>query len=236
MEFNNASNQEKSLIHDVYFWSGTDSTSFPIADITRSMNEWLRKVATWIWQAAGNWEFDDSNQTNFPIATTDLNADQTNYSLPTSIMQIYRIDVKNSGGDWIKLKPIDQSGIDVALDEYNGGSSGEPEYYDIRYNSIFIYPFSSYTSTDGMKVYFSRDIHEFLVGDTDAEPGFPAIFHRLLSLGASKDYAVANEFPIEKIRLLASRTEAMRKDLVEFFSTRNSEYETKVRSNIQDYK
>src|SRR3990167_10070724 len=71
--------------------SGTTAT---LQMFTRYINGWYRKTVSWIWQATGDWEWDDTNLTDLPIATTTLVASQQDYALPSTAQKILRVEVK----------------------------------------------------------------------------------------------------------------------------------------------
>ena len=61
--------------NDTTFWISGDSTvtvDFTAADMLIRHNERLNEVVSIIMEADGRWEWDDSNLTTLPIATTDV--------------------------------------------------------------------------------------------------------------------------------------------------------------------
>lgn len=240
MQLNDTTNYN-GLLQDTRFILGievTDTTTYPIKSNVRNINSWYRRANSWIWEATGDWEYDDSNWTNLPIATTDLVADQQDYELPSTAQKLDRVEVLNSNGDYILLKPFDKSMItDQSMSEYLE-TAGLPEYYDMVGHSIFLYPkpSASYvTTTDGLKAYFSRDIDEFAITDTTTEPGFADNFHRILSMGAAYDYVLAY-VPVDTNRMQALRAEInlMKDELQRFYSSRHRNFKTKIIPRIQN--
>src|SRR3990167_6606285 len=146
------------------FGDSADHTAdWPLADLVVSLNRWQHEVASWIFQAVGHWEFDDSNNTDLPIATTTLVDGQQDYAFPAGLIKLHRVEVKDNNGNWHKLIPIDQSEVGVALTEYNE-TDGLPTQYDPIGNSLFLYPApaaGSVTTSGGLKVYYSREMDEF---------------------------------------------------------------------------
>ena len=224
MKFNDAT-AHQGLCQDARFLLGfsvNDTASYPINDLTRNINAWYRKANSWIWNSTGKWEFDDKNYSDLPIATTDLVDEQQDYSMPTTAQKILRVEVENVNGDWAELKQIDQTEIKESMTEFYE-TSGMPAYYDIVGNSLMLYPkpdTASVTLTGGLKVYVSRDINEFAITDTSTEPGFIDDFHRLLSIGAALDYAIANNIT-EKMSNLREQLALMKDDLTNYYSSRN---------------
>ncbi len=95
-----------SLIEDIDFLVGSNSTSFPVADKLRIINKANYDVTTDILRYQSNWEFDDTNETDFPIATTNLVASQKDYALPTTLVKLVRVEVKDSAGNFQKLQQL----------------------------------------------------------------------------------------------------------------------------------
>ena len=54
-----------------------------------------------IWSSMGSWQWDDSNQTDLPQATTDLVSGQSRYTMPTSALTIKRVEIKDENGSWL---------------------------------------------------------------------------------------------------------------------------------------
>ena len=198
---------------------------------TRLINERLKKVNSLIWKATGTWEYDDSNQTDLPIATTDLVDGQQDYSLPSYVQKIMRVEVLDSDGNARALTQIDQSEISQALTEYHE-DAGLPTAYDLIGGSIFLYPkpSSSYvTLTNGLKIYFSRDVVEFNSTATNTEPGFVENFHRMLSIGASLDYCTGFLSDDQtRIITLQNMWNDYKEELLQFYGSRNQAKKLKI--------
>lgn len=226
--------KSKSLYHDALFLLGvdrSDTTTYPLEDFIRNANSWYRKANTWIWQSTGEWEYDDSNYTNLPIATTTLVAGQNDYELPSDAQKVDRIEVLNASGDYEHIKTIDKSQISGALSEYYE-TDGMPKYYDLVGRSIILYPAPSATETTlaaGLKIYFTRDIEEFETDDTNKEPGFVSDFHRLISLGAALDFALVTGS--NKINFIREQIQLMEADLKQFYGSRQREAKVMIKKN-----
>jgi len=238
MQFNDTTNKQ-GLCQDTRFLLGlgvNDTVSYSDADLTRNINSWYRQVDSWIWQAAGNWEYDDSNYTDLPIATTDLVDEQKDYSLPTACHKILRVEVMDSNGNYQKLTPIDQTDIQEAMTEFQE-TNGMPIYYDVVGRSIVLYPTpssSDVTTTDGLKLYMSRTIDEFAATDTSTEAGFDANFHRSLSLGAALDWAYAHDMPANLITSINSQLALQRESINKFYGTRHTDYKPRIIPQLHD--
>lgn len=172
---------------------------------TRSINKWYYKVVTMILDSQDGWDFDDSNYTDYPVATTAMVASQRDYVLPTSqkVLRVKRVDVTYDGTTYYKAEPFDinESGsgfgpsanttMETTVD--NRFSRTAPKY-DLKANSIWIYPRAAtadVTAGAKIRIEFSRELDEFTTADTTQEPGFDEPFHAMLAVGASLDFAIA---------------------------------------------
>lgn len=178
-----------------YFLAGTSSAQYPVADLTLSANNALDRIVSLIIQSDGRWQWDDTNYTDLPIATTTLTTDQQDYTLTVAHLKILRVEVKDTVGNWLKIEPLDPA------DLYNKSitdflkTSGLPKYYDKLANSIFLYPKPNYTQAASLKIFFQRGPSYFTTADTTAVPGFNSLFHILLPLWAAYDYCIAKGIP-----------------------------------------
>lgn len=197
MVFSDTTNKT-GLVQDIDFICGTDDVSYPLADKTRNINEELYNVGVLMWRFSPNWTFDDKNQTTLPILTTSLVDGQNDYELPTNILHIERVSVKDKGGLWSDLEFIPFSEIPEPIDEYYK-TDGIPKKYSLKGNSLWLFPApktSDVTLSGGLKIVVSRiaDNVKFVPTDTTKEPGLNPAYHRLLSLKASLVYLLSNDY------------------------------------------
>lgn len=186
-----------------------NSVSFPIADKTLYANQAIKIILTWIHQAYGGWQYDDANYSTFPEATTSLNINQVDYSLPDENIKVEGVSVKlTATGEWYPLMPITLEQIqDAGTSEsefYSTDSS--PRYYRLLAKSIKIYPAPNFTLLNALKVYESREASLFITTDTTKTPGFDAQYHEAVSTYMAFQYAkinqLANKNDLEKDWLL----------------------------------
>jgi hypothetical protein len=201
----------------VYFLTKTNSTALAAADLLILVNNAYERIASLIMQSDGRWQWDDSNQTDLPIATTSLVADQNDYSLAVTHLQIERVEVKNSDGIWGVVDPIDRSDIgDMPLNEYFK-NSGIPDKYDILGSSIFLWPAPNYSQSASLRIYFKRAPALFTSTEVTTGtkvPGFNSLYHDLIPLWASYDYALANGLPNanQLLQEIVRKEDALKKD------------------------
>jgi len=223
----------------VYFLTGTDSNSYSNANLTLATGRALERVVSLINRYDSRRQFDDSNYSDLQMATLAITSGQQQYSLSTSHLTIDRIEIKDLSGNWTRLTPLDQQDIKrgrtqaIALGETTPSTGrsgaykatvGTPTEYDVIGISFFLFPVPDYTQTKSIRIYFTRPPLLFdyttgqftdSTGSTASSPGFNSLFHDLVPLWASYDYA----FAFGKQNANAIFTEIIRKEqeLVEFY-------------------
>jgi hypothetical protein len=180
------------------FLVNTNSSLYTVGEKTLNVNRWYDRATSLIIQSDGRWQWDDSNRTTLPIATTNLVAGQADYSLKTDYIELERVEIMNSAGVFYEVKPYDISDVNCGPFQPATGTTGNPTLYDKNGNSIIFNVPPSYSQTGGIRIYFKRIASYFLVSDTTKEPGFNPIFHRYLALGAAYDFALARDLPQEE--------------------------------------
>lgn len=215
-----------------------DTITYPNSDIARNSNNWYRKAVNLIWENVGDWEYDDTSASTLPIATTDLVASQADYELPSGAQMVERVEVMDSSGDYVLLKPITKEMVtDEAMTE-KFKTDGLPEYYDIVGRSVVLYPSPSATETTltaGLKIYVSRDITEFNSTTTTREPGFANNFHRILSLGSALDKAIAVGM-FDKVETFQGQIKEITKEMEEFYSRRHErDFRIKIKPSTENF-
>lgn len=237
MDFSDSSNKQ-GLVEDIDFLVSTNSTSYPTADKTRSINSWYHKVVAWILESSPEWEWDDSNYTDFPIATATLVAGQEDYTLPaatssdnaSTFLKLIGVSILDSGGNKVKLRHIDELDLPTRDISEVFKTDGVPSFYQTMSNAIKLRPApasSNVTLSNGLIVYFQRTFDEFTASDTTQEPGFAAPFHRILSYGGAYDYEIAKFGVTEKAKGFRAEISDLEKQLKEFYGQRNRDIKIK---------
>lgn len=240
MEFNNTTN-ESGLIQDISFWTGVDLNEYTLKERTRQINQWYLTVVSWIFEADGRWQWDDANQTTRPCATANLVSGQQSYrvlrAIPSSSqdwLQVSRVEILDSNDNGIKLFPIDEKDIvGRDLNEFMN-TNGIPQYYDFSGNSIFLYPATNYNKSNSLQIYFKRAPLKFNSTDTTKQPGFASIYHKILSLGASYDFALAKN--LDNRDILRQEITVLKKGLKDFYSNRDKYEKTQLTRLKRNYK
>jgi len=228
MQFNDTSTR-KGLIQDCEFWTGIGDGQISgitanLQHFTRLINSRYQQVVTMILDSMDEWDFDDNNKTDFPILTTSLVASQQDYALPVTALKLKRVEVSYDGGTtWARANPIDINEMSHPTDTTSiaGHFSTAAPYYDVQYGSLFLYPIPSANSTNGLKMWVTREVTEFTTSDTTLEPGFDEPFHRMLAIGAALDWAIAKQ--LENKKDLASLYMEYEARLRPYYSAKNKD-------------
>lgn len=194
MQYNSDSDSQDivSLVGDM---TGIDTTN-EIKQITRACNEANKKIWSWIFESFGGWQYDDNNNTDLPKATTTLTADQQLYSLPSDALTIKSVEYKNSGGDWVKLKPLTIAQLNQFTSEKEWqDTSAEPQWYAPLSDHIKLYPASDTTRSGGLRVQFDRGSVNFASTDIEQDPGFASEFHGAVAVGAAYVIGISKKLP-----------------------------------------
>jgi len=237
MQFSDTTNKT-GIIQDVEtlvfgnYGDVTNNTS-RLQQITAYCNRACDQITSLILEADYRWQWDDSNNTDLPIGTTALVADQQDYSFDTEHIKITRVELKDGTGAWKLLNPIDQVDIfNQSLTDFLN-SAGTPLYYDKIGTSIFLYPKPSYSQAASLKVYFQRAHNYFATTDTTKTPGFPSIFHRLVPLMAAYDYALSNSLAVRDV--LSVEVAKMSQSLQDFFTMRGKDEKVQLSAKTRNF-
>ena len=236
MQFNPTSpTSGVSIIGDITFWTGASITDYSLADRTGNSNLALDTILGLILEADQKWEWDDSNNTDLPIGTTSLVANQKDYGISgATYLKITKVLCKDANGTWRTLKPMDKNSPEAKnLNEQT--NPGTPTHYDLIGNSIFLGPYPNYASTGGLRIFFQRNVSYFITTDTTKAPGFAQPFHRLVSLYASDDYLSAKGLVGDRLKRIQNKIEKMENALLKFYASRNAEDRPRLRFRKENY-
>lgn len=204
-----------------------DSSQWPTVNVVNSCNNWLDFVAGYAIGADKRFQWDDTNHTKLPIGTTNLVANQSDYSFLTdeqgnNIVTLTRIDLLDSNGNYSQLQPIDQTDLDGwGLDELQE-TTGTPMYYDkIADNIIRLYPKPSTSVTSGLKFYFQRTPSYFTASDTTKAPGVSPLLHRGFVIASAYDGALT--LALNNLQPLAVERDREIQRVKEYFGTRSND-------------
>jgi len=167
-----------------------DTTLFK--QITSYYNQSAKKVASALMRVDKNWKIDDSNYTDFPIASINLVLNQRDYTLPASasggnyatLYRINKIKIMDLQGNYQEIKPFYEGEVEET-------TNGFPTSYrlvggSIRFNYL---PSSTFvTLTAGLQIEFQRAWDEFTTADTTQQLPFQDSWHQAVCYDTSSTY------------------------------------------------
>jgi hypothetical protein len=204
-----------------------DANQWATYKIVNSVNNYLDTVTGYAIGADRRFQWDDTNHTKLPIGTTNLVANQSDYSFLTDeqgnrILTLTRIDVKDSAGNWTQLTPLDQVEIEGAVDEFYETAS-QPLYYDkLADNIVRLFPKPATSVTSGIKFYFQRSPSYFTASDTTKEPGVASILHRGFVIAAAYDGALT--LGRDNLQPLSVEMDRETEKMRDYFLNRNNDH------------
>ena len=204
-----------------------DSNQWPTSRIVNSVNNYLDLVTGYAIGADSRFQWDDTNHTKLPIGTTNLVANQSDYSFLTdeqgnTILTLSRIDLLDSNGNYSQLELIDQADYEgQGLDQLQA-TTGIPSAYDkIADNIIRLYPKPSTSVTAGIKFYFQRTASYFAATDTTKSPGVAPLLHRGFVIAGAYDGALT--LGLSNLQALSVEKQVEEKKMQQYFSIRNQD-------------
>lgn len=195
MKFHDTSNTHDSLTHymnSLLQLKESDTTQYPLATKARDTNIAKYELALLFWQNSSSWDWDDAGNTDLPIFTATLVAEQADYTLPTTAIDVLRVEIRDATGDYYVIHPFDESNVKGrAVTDY-GESSGKPSTYRLVARSIFLDPkpkAGSVTTSQGIRIYTNREVKEFSASTTTTEVGFGNLGDALVGAMAARRFA-----------------------------------------------
>jgi hypothetical protein len=148
--------------------------------------------------------WDDIAHTDAPIGTTNLVASQNDYQIKTDDNSLDILNITK-----VRAYPDASTTTYYELDRINANDSrvagilspdttitGTPSGFIELGNVIYLDILPSYSATNGLEIFFSREQSYFTVtgssGDDTAEPGIPKPFHELLAMKAALTWNEVN--------------------------------------------
>jgi len=214
------------ILQQVRDFMRVDSTQWATSKVVNSVNNWLDTVTGYAIGADRRFQFDDTNHSKLPIGTTNLIANQSDYSFLTdeqgnAILNLTRIDILDSNGVYRELQIIDQAEIPGALDEWQK-TAGLPTHYDkIADNIIRLYPKPIDSVTSGLKFYFQRVPSYFVATDTTKSPGVPPLLHRGFVIASAHDGAIT--LGLQNLEALSFEMAKEEQKMKDYFLNRNTD-------------
>lgn len=215
-------------------YAGISGVTANLKEFTSLNNIFNSEIWHLIFTSNGNWQYDDSNKTDLPSATTDLVSGTAKYALPTEALTVKRIEVKDQNGEWTRLTPMSLEEVGT-IGEYLT-DAGVPRFYRLIGNTVEVYPTPNYNSTGGFKPFFDRSNADFATTDTTKTPGFAAPYHRLLPIKTALAWLKVHTPQSAQIPLLLQDEAKCEKELKEFYGKRFKDKQPKVGRVYQSFK
>lgn len=231
--FFSSSGDGQGIVEQARAFMRVDATQWPVAKVVASINNYLDLVTGYAIGADRRFQWDNTNQTKLPVGTTNLVANQANYSFLTDeqgnqIVTLTRLDIQDPNGVWRQLKLIDQVditgfGLDSTL-----ATPTLPMYYDKTADNIVrLYPAPATSVTAGLKFYFQRTSPYFTAASTTTTTGFSALLDRGFVIAAALDGAIT--LGLSNISLLETEmTKETNKMIAYFGKDRNNDDTTHI--------
>ena len=190
-----------------------------LKDFTADINIAFDSLLRLIFLTSGTWQFDDSNHEKYPIITTDLNANQRDYSFVLDeqgniILDIYKVMVKDNSGFYRDVLPVDMQS-DLGVQSFYDGQNnvGYPSKYDKTANGIIFDVLPKETISNGIKIFINREASYFVYTDTTKKAGVDGLCQEYLAIKPSFDYAMRKSLPNkEDLRYELEKIEKQIKD------------------------
>ncbi len=179
------------ILNRITFYTSLDTNAYPNTDRLLAINKWYDNLHSIILESQDEWDFDDSNHSDLPIARTNLTITNS-YALPETIYRLNGIYI-NYGSGFIKANPIDLNESGFSEEEISERANVASPLYMIIGNTCKIFPTPTQEVDKGFKVVYERAVEHFTTSDITTgtkEPGFDRLFHDYIPLGASLDAGV----------------------------------------------
>jgi len=206
-----------------------------LKEFTPKVNRAYNGVLHLLHNATGNWKLDDTSKTDMPVATTALVSGQGKYVLPTDLLSIERVEIKDQNDNWIRVNPIIEKNIPGAIPEFHD-VDGDPMYYTLVGNVLELYPAPDYSQDASLKVYYKRTGVEFTYDDTTKEPGFVPLYHRILPIKASIEWYKVKQPTSPTLQVLMADEAKLEAQIVEHYGKRFKDYKPKITRAYDNYK
>lgn len=232
MVFSDTINNQ-GIVQQVRALMRVDSTQWSTAKIVASANNWLDTVTGFAIGADARFQWDDSNHTKLPIGTTNLVANQSDYSFLTdeqgnSIITLTRLEILDPSGYYRQLEPIDQVELDGAEDEFLRVAGLPVKYDKLADNIVRLYPKPLTSVTSGLKFYFQRSASYFATTDTSKAPGVSPLLHRGFVIAGAYDGALT--LGLKNLQALSVERTYEQKKMEDYFTIRTNDEKNVLRN------
>lgn len=162
-----------------------DSTLF--AYVTADVNEGYEIVAYNIRSSMDDWDWDDTNHTDLPVAKAALTTDRyIKLETDNPLYRIKRVDVTFDDTNWYEAQPLQQGAVSHGMgndDKEDDNYVTTSPRYDLIADAIGIWPKATSAQVAAgakVRIVYVRAFDLFTTADTTQEPGFDRAWHHLL--------------------------------------------------------
>jgi len=219
----------------ISFLTGLGTDIYLPEDRLISINANYDKLHSIILESQDEWDFDDSNATDLPIATTNLTINVGTYALPATIYKLNKLEI-NYGSGFVKANPLDLNETNLSEDEVLAEVTVESPRYRVFGQTIKFYPTPTASVTGGIKLYFNREVAEFTSAEVTTgtkKPGLDRLWHDYIAIGASLDGAI--KFDLKNQISLTNKLADLEARIRKYYGDKNIDRKYKISGVIEDY-
>lgn len=207
-----------------------------LKEFTAIVNRIMNRVWHTIFTASDTWQYDDSNNSDMPVSTTNLVSGTKRYALPEEALSVKKLEVLDSTGEeWTELKPLDKKQLVEGVDDFME-DNGTPVYYTLVGNVIELYPAPNYNETNGLKLYLDRASVSFTTSDTIKTPGFASPYHEIVPIKASIEWLKVKQPSSATLALLTQDDIKLEEALKTYYGKRFKSKTPKITRKYESYK
>jgi len=200
--------------------------STELANWTIRLNQALNRTSLLMSEYANNWRVGDWNTGSYDTATENIvsGTREVKITNPEDVMFIFSVLIKQDATttDYREIKPFDiRDRTTLGYVENDAQNVGIPWRYEKAGGYISLDPTPNYSATNGLKYYYQKVPHMFLVGDTTAEAGVPSVFEEIVHLYAIDQHATEDSNVTLK-SLVQSDIARVERDIKNFMSMRSA--------------
>ena len=213
------------------YLTNTTITDLTAADLLILINQAYKRVVSWILQADGRWQFDDSNWVNINEITYTLTEAQPSYTFADAFLVLEQVLVKSANGVWVVVEPVDRTdfrGIPIEEAYGTNNPTGFPLVYDkMGEDTIKLYPAptSTYvTLASGLKIKVKRTADIFTSAQVTTgtkEPGFASPWHDILAYMSAQVYC--SLYKPDRVLYLESEINKRKTEIFEHYAKRDKD-------------
>ena len=225
----------EQITNRITFYTSLGDDVYQSSDRLVAINNAYDKLHSIILDSQDEWDFDDSNNIELPIATTDLLADTGLYSIPETLYRLNKVEV-NYGSGFVKALPLDLNENFLSEDEVLERANVSTPHYRIFGQTIQLYPTPTAEVSGGIKLYYDRAITHFTSDEYTAgtvKPGLDQLWHDYIAIQSSIDGAI--KFNLNNLNSLELKLQDMEQRIRKYYGKKTTDRKTKLTNFIEDY-